>query len=159
MRHARPFALVSLVALSLSSPALVAQNHGPRPTPHPPITPGPSVTTPPAQRACPTGDCVAHDLSTQDECATFERAPTGDARWAAGLSRSADRVLFQERGSTGWTIAAYRIQWSNGAWSEWLVPGVNDLDHKFNTNRNTMRRMWSYFADHAHQAIACRPRQ
>ncbi len=89
----------------------------------------------------------------------FERAATGDARWAAGLSRGVDRALFQERGSAGWTVSAYRIRWSNGAWSGWYVAGVNDLDHKYNPGANTMRRMWSYFADHEHQALACRPRQ
>lgn len=32
------------------------------------------------------------------------------------------------------TIAAYNIQWFSGAWSGWYVPGVNDLDGKFNIN-------------------------
>jgi hypothetical protein len=108
---------------------------------------------------CPTGDCVDHDLSTQDECAMFEHAPAHDARWASGLSLSTDTSLFREQNTLGWNISAYRIRWSNGAWSNWYVAGVNDIDHKYNPHNRTMRRMWSYFTDHEHQALACRARQ
>lgn len=64
----------------------------------------------------------------------------------------------------GGLIIAYKIEWYNGNWSEWYIPRVNDIDHKFNPTTkqceipyrsNTMRRMWSYFADHAHKYIIC----
>ena len=124
----------------------------------PQVQPAP-VVVPSAQSSCPTGDCVAYDLSTQDECAMFDRQATGDQRWAAGLSLEADSALFVERNARGWNVQAYRIRWSNGAWSGWYVAGVNDLDHKYNPGNRTMRRMWSYFADHEHQALACHRRE
>jgi hypothetical protein len=57
----------------------------------------------------------------------------------------------------GGRIAAYKIQWFNGQWSGWYVPGVNDMDTKFNIyprkcslsyRAKSMRRRWSYFYDH-----------
>lgn len=155
---ARTLRSLALAVVTFASLPASAQRINPCQPPRPPTPPLSVVVASPPADACPTGDCVAHNLTTQDECAMFERAATGDSRWASGLSRAVDRALFQERGSVGWTVTAYRIRWSNGAWSEWYVAGVNDLDHKFNPGPNTMRRMWSYFADHEHQALACRPR-
>lgn len=169
-RAALAFAVVCSLAAALP---VAAQNAGaPRPgyprfdppgvRPQPVIVqpqPNPVIVRPQPNSQCPTGDCVAYNLSTQDQCAMFDRQATGDARWAAGLSLDADRELFAEQGMRGWEVQAYRLRWSNGAWSEWYVAGVNDLDHKFNPGANTMRRMWSYFADHEHQALACHRRQ
>ena len=53
-------------------------------------------------------------------------------------------------------VVAYKIQWFGGSWSGWYVTGVNDIDWKYNTIENDMRRMWSYFNDHNHQYIICR---
>jgi hypothetical protein len=117
-----------------------------------PVQPVPVVV--PTQQ-CPTGDCVPLAITTQDRCQMFDRQATGDARWHQGLSTSIDSELFVEQQQRGWDVSAYRIRWSNGAWSEWYVPGVNDIDHKYNPGPNTMRRMWSYFTDHEHQALAC----
>jgi hypothetical protein len=66
----------------------------------------------------------------------------------------------------GGRIAAYKIQWFNGRWSGWYVPGVNDMDTKFNIyprkcslsyRAKSMRRIWSYFYDHTHKFIICKP--
>ncbi len=51
-------------------------------------------------------------------------------------------------------ILKYRIQWFNGAWSQWYVPGQNDVDWKTNLN-GTQRRVWSYFDDHNHEYEKC----
>ena len=68
--------------------------------------------------------------------------------------------------AAGGTIIAFKIQWFNGGWSEWYVPGYNDMDGKFNLNtkhcsvpyiKNSLRRMWSYFYDHTHKFIICKP--
>jgi hypothetical protein len=62
-------------------------------------------------------------------------------------------------------IIAYKIQWSNLAWTDWIVPGMNDLDCKYNTAAmpcsvpylaNSLRKMWAYFYDHTHTIIICR---
>lgn len=160
------FALSLVVACSLVSALPVAAQSVsptyPRPAfdrpPRVQPTP-PTVVVDPTQARCPTGDCVAYELSTQDECAMFDRQATGEPRWASGLSLEADSALFVERNTRDWNVQAYRIRWSNGAWSGWYVAGVNDIDHKFNPGNRTMRRMWSYFADHEHQALACHRRQ
>ncbi|KAL3853459.1 hypothetical protein ACJMK2_016995 [Sinanodonta woodiana] len=109
--------------------------------------------------ACPTGDCVSYDISTQATCKEVSSNPsTSDCRWAAGLNTNVDQVVLKGR------IAAYKIQWFNGGWSGWYVPGINDIDGKYNPsgrtcsvpyNANTMRRMWSYFYDHTHTYIIC----
>ncbi len=51
-------------------------------------------------------------------------------------------------------ILKYRIQWFNGGWSDWYVPGVGDQDSKNNID-GTPRRMWSYFDDHTHEYVTC----
>ncbi|MBL8679413.1 MAG: hypothetical protein JNK05_09625 [Myxococcales bacterium] len=170
MAHASSRAIVALaLACSLVNALPVAAQSVaptyPRPSILPipprdlPPTPPVIVRPPPQNQACTTGDCVSYNLSTQDECVMFDRQATGDQRWAAGLSLDADSELFVERGQRQWNVTAYRLRWFNGAWSGWYVAGVNDLDHKFNPGNNTMRRMWSYFADHEHQALACHRRQ
>ena len=61
-------------------------------------------------------------------------------------------------------IVAYKIQWFNGRWSGWYVPGVNDIDRKYDIGALTcsvplrarsLRRVWSYFYDHTHMYIIC----
>jgi hypothetical protein len=155
-----PRMLSVALALGFSSGSVEAQVRGPRSqTPSVQQLPEPPMRDPNIRTgSCPTGDCVDHDLSTQDECAMLEHAPAHDARWASGLSLSTDTTLFREQNTLGWNITAYRIRWSNGQWSNWYVPGVNDIDHKYNPHNRTMRRMWSYFTDHEHQALACRAR-
>ncbi len=103
------------------------------------------VQNPPRPSTC--SDCVTYDLSTQTVVAEYRNGPTFDARWFAGLNWNADIEILQGK------IIAYQIQWFDGNWSCWFVPGVNDLDIKYNTSNNTMRRMWSYFYDHNHRFI------
>lgn len=50
-------------------------------------------------------------------------------------------------------IVAYKIQWFNGAWSDWFVKGINDIDWKLNELWNGIRRVWAYFKDHVHSYI------
>ena len=105
----------------------------------------------PNAQSCPTHDCVAHRVDTQSKCTEEVKGPQGNAAgWHLGLAADTDRKNY------GGTISAYQIQWSNGAWSGWFVKGVNDLDGKVNPSDNTMRRQWSYFADHTHKIIVCR---
>ncbi|CAF1034051.1 unnamed protein product [Didymodactylos carnosus] len=76
--------------------------------------------------------------------------PSGEDRWAlAGLDLNVDWVL-----KCG-NIVAYKLQWFSGGWSDWYVPGVNDMDDKVNDG-NVLRRMWSYFDDHTHTFIICK---
>lgn len=51
-------------------------------------------------------------------------------------------------------IIEYRIQWFNGGWSPWYVPGVGDLDSKTNYD-GTKRLLWSYFQDHNYEIKTC----
>ena len=74
---------------------------------------------------------------------------TYDDRWKQGLDTNVDQIV------EGGEIAAYQLQWFNGSWSGWFVPGVNDIDIKYNTRDSTMRRMWAYFYDHTHKYILC----
>ncbi|XP_071086098.1 uncharacterized protein [Haliotis cracherodii] len=105
-------------------------------------------------------DRVRYNINTQAKCTEVTRRATRNCIWPAGLNPFADQIAEKGR------IMAYKIQWFNGHWSGWYVPGYNDIDGKFNPYprrctalpylRNTMRRMWSYFYDHTHKFIICK---
>lgn len=106
-------------------------------------------------------DKIIYDISTQPKCIEVMKPRTLKCQWKIGLYNNMDYLMLTGK------IAAYKIMWFNGAWSGWFVPGINDLDGKFNINPvtcgefpqkgNTMRRMWSYFYDHTHKYILCSP--
>ncbi|KAK3579775.1 hypothetical protein CHS0354_018211 [Potamilus streckersoni] len=115
-----------------------------------------------ATGSCPTPECVTYDISTEANCTevSFE-IPTYDCRWNAGLDLNVDQVIL------GGRIVAYRIEWGGGGWSDWYVPGINDLDGKYNPydqfpschvqfKKMGMRRTWTYFYDHNHMYIICK---
>lgn len=102
-----------------------------------------------AYNGCSGSDCIGYDLSTQDSCNEVTESASSEARWVHGLSRDVDQAI------KGGRIVAYKIQWFNGNWSGWFVPGINDIDVKFNLGPSTLRRMWSYFYDHNHSYVIC----
>ncbi|VDI12454.1 Hypothetical predicted protein [Mytilus galloprovincialis] len=104
-------------------------------------------------------DKMIYDKSAQAKCTEITRRRTRDCRWAAGLNMQVDQI------AAGGKIAAYKIQWWNGGWSGWYVPGYNDMDGKVNIRLlrcsmtykyKSLRRMWAYFYDHTHKFIVCR---
>jgi hypothetical protein len=99
---------------------------------------------------CDSSDCVKYDLSTQDICTEESSGPTSDIRWTEGLSTEVDQTIL------GGNVVAFKLQWFNGNWSNWYVVGANDIDIKYKTQNNTMRRRWSYFYDHTHKYIICK---
>ncbi|GAV04829.1 hypothetical protein RvY_15049 [Ramazzottius varieornatus] len=100
---------------------------------------------------CNSQECVIYDLTSQSSCTEMTENANGDADWKAGLSLTVDAMKL------GGKIAAYQIQWFNGQWSGWYVPGTNDLDWKLNGPPGcVMRRVWSYFFDHTHKYILCK---
>ena len=103
-----------------------------------------------AGRICDSSDCIVYDLASQPSCTQEQHPATGRAEWYAGLDLTIDSSLL------GGRVIAYRILWSNNVWSEWYVPGMNDLDWKFNPRTMYPRRVWSYFSDHTHEYIICR---
>jgi hypothetical protein len=68
----------------------------------------------------------------------------------------------------GGRIIAYQLMWFSGSWSNWFVPGMNDLDSKVNVRSNlracesypylanSLRKAWAYFYDHTHKIVICR---
>ena len=92
------------------------------------------------------------DVSTQAVCSdSGVLGPSGENRWAeAGLDTDVDTYL-----KCG-EIVAFKLQWFSGGWSDWFVVGVNDVDGKSDGSSLTLKRMWSYFADHTHQYIICK---
>jgi hypothetical protein len=99
---------------------------------------------------CNSNDCVKHDLTTQVSCTEVTEGPTFDMRWVKGLNLNVDQTI------KGGRIVAFKLQWFNGNWSGWFVPGLNDIDVKYNVGNNTMRRWWSYFYDHTHTYVICK---
>ena len=92
------------------------------------------------------------------KCAEEDHEPTNDCRWKAGLHVNVDQVIL------GKHIAAYKIKWSTGEYSDWYVPGINDIDTVFNELaepcsiplvENSIRRVWASFYDHEHKYIVC----
>ncbi|XP_055340485.1 uncharacterized protein LOC129589670 [Paramacrobiotus metropolitanus] len=108
--------------------------------------PSGSWTAPPG--GCNSVECVVYDISSQNTCRYVDsEKATNDARWKAGLNADVDVQILKGK------IAAYKLQWFNGGWSDWYVPGKNDIDTKL--NGCSMRRQWSYFFDHVHSYIIC----
>lgn len=103
-----------------------------------------------AANNCNGPDCIKHELRTQAKCTLQTSKPTRNRRWHEGLNTEIDNTLLKG------DVVAYKIRWFNGSWSGWYVTGVNDIDWKYNTNTNDMRRVWSYFTDHEHQYIICK---
>lgn len=108
----------------------------------------PKLTSPAQPKVCQ--DCVQHDVSTQSNCNEVTREADSDSRWIAGLNINADQTIL------GGRVVAYKIRWQRGNWSQWFVPGINDIDWKFNVKNNTQRRTWAYFYSHEHRYILCK---
>lgn len=110
---------------------------------------------------CNGPDCVQHVSITAKCTESPVRQPTRDCRWASNRSRRLDQEIL------GVTIYAFKLQWFNGHWSGWYIPGENELDLKFNRwprrcyppkynyRARSLRRMWAYFYDHTHKFIYC----
>ncbi|XP_046566091.1 uncharacterized protein LOC124274764 [Haliotis rubra] len=104
---------------------------------------------------------LRQDISSQVICLEYERKPTKNCAWVAGLNIFADQLI------DGGKIIAYKIQWKSKRWSTWYVPGLNDISRTYNPSdhdcdvlefkANSMRRMWSLFYDHTHVYIICKP--
>ncbi len=91
------------------------------------------------------------ELSTQAHIYTATLKPQHNEKWVNDcLNLSLDFEQF------GCKIIAYRIQWFNGNWSNWFVPGVNDLYKK---PKETLRRYWACFNDHSFEIIYQTPGQ
>lgn len=94
---------------------------------------------------------IIYKISSQSNCTTSAiKSATNNAAWKSGLSLRVDEQVLDLK------IIAFKLQWFNGAWSDWFIVGYNDLDTKFDSTTNNMRRMWSYFFDHSHQYIFCK---
>ena len=113
------------------------------------------IAIPPPQVTAVCSDCIDH-ITSQPNCREVHRSRMHDCCWHAGLSTNVDQTILSSE------IVAYKIQWFNGHWSGWYVPGVNDIDTKYNTRARTcsvpprahsLRRVWSYFYDHTHMYI------
>lgn len=95
------------------------------------------------------GNYGCFDISSQGSCTQVsDEPPLGDG-WPPGIDVNLDWAV-----KCG-DIIAYKLQWFNGAWSDWFVTGVNDLDEKVDVG-NGLRRKWRYFADHTHTYIICK---
>ncbi|CAF0988573.1 unnamed protein product [Rotaria sordida] len=104
---------------------------------------------------CPdqgSGNYGCFDITSQGNCTEVSnKSPTYDYRWLnSGVDSNVDWTI------TCGDIIAYKIQGYTGVWSGWYVPGVNDMDTKVNGG-NGLRRLWSYFYDHNHSYIICKP--
>jgi hypothetical protein len=103
----------------------------------------------------PLGDVGTQQTCTQHGTTTVPLSPNNNPNWRnAGLNRSVDDIYYKQ------DIIAYKIQWFSGAWSNWIVKGVNDL-YDFTTvdlvnpSTDDARLTWIYFYDHNYLYIGC----
>lgn len=122
-----------------------------------------NLVTAVVQTPCTDSDCHPYFI-TQGSCKDITAPPDKDCRWYAGLNPYVDVAILK-----GGKIIAFQLQWFSGAWSEWFVPGVNDIGPKFITapascfepadvaaaGTKHLMRWWSYFFDHNHRFIVC----
>jgi hypothetical protein len=86
------------------------------------------------------------ELSTQAKVGMYKFSPRYDQEWVdSSLNVNLDIKKF------GCKIIAYRILWETGAWSNWYVPGLNDL---YKSDNDLMKRYWAFFMDHTFQIVA-----
>ena len=108
--------------------------------------------------AVSANDILQHKVDFAD-CTEVTSEPDKDCRWYANFNRRVDEMILNG------TIVAYQISFS-GSWSNWIVPGQNDIDKRVNVIsdgkcaipviKNSIRRRWSYFSDHVHKYIICK---
>lgn len=115
---------------------------------------------------CTLPECLNHPVTVPTQCTEVTEGPRGKGGNNCAWTSSTDLMLDQKL--LGGKIVAYKIQWFNGIWSPWYVPGYNDMDWKFNnintqstcqdivTQPYSLRRVWSYFQDHTHTYIICK---
>ena len=106
---------------------------------------------------------LVHDISSQSQCALVFGTVSTDCRWESGLSFNVDQEVL------GGRIIAYKILWPKGWGMDWYVPGINDIDSRYNVyqnrmcrlrkNANSMRRKWAYFTRYAHMYVMCKNRR
>lgn len=108
------------------------------------------------------------NVVSTDETFMTKKNPQADVDRLIGLKRidPTCRIIDQQPlGTSFWQdlgldmpsrqpILRYRIQWNNGGWSPWYIPGLGDEDWKVNT-KGEDRRVWSYFQDHVFQYETC----
>ncbi len=109
-----------------------------------------TATTAPAAAA---GDTMMYNLTGQPALCTIEQhAPYGGVSWQNTLDLNIDRTS-----SYKGHIVAYRYKtFGSGQWTNWFVPGYNDIATKFYVPGNSLERNWSIFQDHTHEFIICR---
>ena len=107
---------------------------------------------------CSGSDCIIY-RADYASCTEVTRSRTNDCRWVANFNRRVDETIL------GGAVVAYKIRWFSGAWSDWFVPGQNDIDQKFNPSTRkcavpylakSIRRRWANFYDHTHKYIICK---
>lgn len=85
----------------------------------------------------------------QPACRVVRSEPKGDRRWTRGTSTDLDLEIL------GHDIRMYRIRWFRAGWSQWYVPGLNDMDWKVDPADGSLRRLWTYFYDHDYEYLIC----
>lgn len=101
-------------------------------------------------------------------CWNVTRGPQNNSRWYLGLdniaytaddlSLNVDNVILKQLypgncpSAIGCDVIRYKIQWFNGAWSDYYFPGVNDVYQKSGENA---RHYWACFNDHTHLMEYC----
>jgi hypothetical protein len=91
------------------------------------------------------------NLDRQAYVGVQQFAPLRDSSWVDNcLNLGADIPKF------GVKIIAYRLKWFSGHWSDWYVPGVNDLYKK---PGEPLRRQWACFSDHTFEIMYTAPKK
>ena len=137
---------LGLLALVLSTSALAGGSE-PQPVPVPV----------PAAISSSSESIYPNSPGNAPSCYTISRGPTYDLDWTFNLSLSTDTRLLRDYypsqcgGPALCDIVSYRIQHSNGDWSQEYYPGVNDVA----LYNGLPRRLWFAFYDHHHAYTFC----
>jgi hypothetical protein len=109
----------------------------------------PSLTLQNSPNVFPDGIC---EIALSENCRQYTKFPRFDNVFAKNIRRNLDFTHY------GGRIIAYRIRWFSGSWSNWFVPGINDIGPKYWTagGQKYLMRWWAYFSDHTHSFILCK---
>ena len=112
-----------------------------------------AVSTATTAPAAAQSDTMIYNISTQNQLCTLEQhGPYGGTSWQNTLNLNIDRTSSYK----GHIVAYHYKTFGSGQFTNWFVPGYNDIASKFYMQNNSLERMWSIFQDHTHEFIICR---
>jgi hypothetical protein len=102
-------------------------------------------------------DAMIYNITTQNSlCKLEQHPPTGGTYWQSTMNLNIDRASPYKGQIVAYHYKVFGGSTYQNGWTDWYVPGYNDIASKFYLGNHSLERMWSIFQDHQHEFIICR---